>query len=158
MQRLIGNLMEFCQLAERYGLAVDVENMGWRTINTYSKAAALVTASRQDNAGVLVDAIHFFRNGGNIDEIKTDIVRHVQLCDVVGPAPKRPENMMTEARAGRLAPGDGILGLSQLLNKVAGHATISVEVPLVGDIDPLVHLTTLNMKSRKILQRVAEQF
>jgi hypothetical protein len=29
---------------------------------------------------------------------------------------------------------------------------------LVGDIDPLVHLTTLNMKSRKILQRVAEQF
>ncbi|NTD70429.1 sugar phosphate isomerase/epimerase, partial [Agrobacterium tumefaciens] len=93
-----------------------------------------------------------------IDEINTDIVRHVQLCDVVGPAPKRPENMMTEARAGRLAPGDGILGLSQLLNKVAGHATISVEVPLVGDIDPLVHLTTLNMKSRKILQRLAEQF
>jgi len=157
LQRLIGNLTEFCQLAARYGLAVDVENMGWRTINTYSKAAALVTASGQDNAGVLVDAIHFFRNGGNIDEIKTDIVRHVQLCDVVGPAPKRPENMMTEARAGRLAPGDGILGLSQLLNKVAGHATISVEVPLVGDIDPLVHLTTLNMKSRKILQRVAEQ-
>ncbi|MCE6076971.1 TIM barrel protein [Agrobacterium vitis] len=151
-ERLIGNLTEFCQLAALYGMAVDVENMGWRAVNTYSKSAALVEACGQDNAGVLVDAIHFFRNNGNIDEINTDIVRHVQLCDVVGPAPKRPEDMVNEARAGRLAPGDGMLGLHELLNKLAGRATISVEVPSVGDMDPVVHLTNLNLKARRILQ------
>jgi sugar phosphate isomerase/epimerase len=151
-QRLIRNLTAFCQLAARYGMAVDLENMGWRAIDTFSKSVSLVRACGQDNAGALVDSIHFFRNGGNINEINTDIVRHVQLCDVVGPAPKRHEDMMSEARSGRLAPGDGMLPLHQLLDKLAGSAAISVEVPLIGDMNPLLHLTNLNLKTRQILQ------
>ncbi len=153
-ERLIGNLIAFCQLAARYGMGVDVENMGWRTINTYARSAALVDACEQANAGALVDAIHFFRNGGNISEINADVVHHVQLCDVTGPAPSRPEDMMSEAREGRLAPGDGIFALKDLVAKLAGRAAISVEVPLVGDAAPLAHLRDLNLKTRIVLQSV----
>lgn len=153
-ERLIGNLTAFCQLAGRYGMAVDIENMGWRTINTYARSASLVDACKQANAGALVDAIHFFRNGGTISEINTDAVHHLQLCDVTGPAPSRPEDMVNEARAGRLAPGDGILALKDLVAKLAGKAAISVEVPLVGDASPLEHLKDLNLKTRRVLQAV----
>ncbi|MFF2324233.1 sugar phosphate isomerase/epimerase family protein [Agrobacterium sp. NPDC058088] len=154
-QRLIGNLVAICQLAARYDMAVDIENMGWRTINTYARSAELVKACKQGNAGSLVDAIHFFRNGGSISEIDTDIVHHLQLCDVTGPAPSRPEDMVNEARAGRLAPGDGILALKDMIMKLDGKAAISVEVPLVGDGAPLAHLRDLNLKTRSLLQSVA---
>ncbi|MDQ0134904.1 sugar phosphate isomerase/epimerase [Neorhizobium galegae] len=150
--RLIGNFIEFCQLAARYDMAVDLENMGWRAVKTYNECASLVEACGQDNAGALIDAIHFFRNGGSVDDINVDIVQHVQLCDAMGSAPKRPEDMINEARAGRLAPGDGKLALKELLSKLADKAAISVEVPLVGDVAPLAHLRNLNLKARKILQ------
>ncbi len=150
--RLIENFNAFCQLAGRYGMAVDIENMGWRAVSSYSESAALVHACGQDNAGALVDAIHFFRNGGDVDEIDVDIVRHVQLCDVVGPPPKGAEDMMKEARSGRLAPGDGILALKDLIAKLDGKAAISVEVPLVGDTPASAHLRNLNLKTREVLQ------
>ncbi len=152
--RLIGNVTAFCQLAARYDMAVDVENMGWRTINTFARATALVEACKQCNAGVLVDAIHFFRNGGDVSEINLDLVHHVQLCDVTGPAPSRPDDMMNEARTGRLAPGNGTLALKKLLTKLDGKAAISVEVPLVGDVAPLAHLRDLKFKTRSVLQSV----
>lgn len=151
-ERLIGNLVAFCDLAARYGMAVDVENMGWRTIGTYGQSAALVQACEQPNAGALVDAIHFFRNGGDVNEINANVVHHVQLCDVAGPAPIVAEDMMLEAREGRLAPGDGALPLKELISKLAGRAAISVEVPLVGNADPQEHLKKLSLSTRKILQ------
>lgn len=150
--RLIGNLSEFCALAGRYGMAVDLENMGWRTVNTYRESAAVVQACGQDNLGVLVDAIHFFRNGGNVQDIDPDIVRHVQLCDVAGPAPQGAEAMINEARSGRLPPGDGILPLPDLLSALGGKAAISVEVPLVADGSPLEHLRELHLKARAVLR------
>ena len=154
-ERLMDNFSAFCELAGRHGMAVDIENMGWRAVSSYSQSAALVRACGLENAGALVDAIHFFRNGGNVDEIDAGIVRHVQLCDVAGPPPKTADDMMNEARTGRLAPGDGILPLGDMLAKLAGNAAISVEVPLVGETPASVHLRNLNLKTRKILEAEA---
>lgn len=150
--RLVDNFNAFCQLAGQYGMAVDIENMGWRAVSSYKDSAALVHACGRDNAGALVDAIHFFRNGGSVDEIDVDIVRHVQLCDVAGPPPEGAEGMINEARAGRLAPGDGILALKDLVAKLSGKAAISVEVPLVADTPASAHLRHLNLKAREILR------
>lgn len=150
--RLIGNLIAFSQLAARYGMSVDLENMGWRTVNTYDVSAAVVEEAAQENLGVLVDAIHFFRNGGDIDRIDQKMVHHLQLCDVRGPAPQLSEDMINEARSGRLAPGDGDLPLSELVSKLVGRAAISVEVPLVGNVDPGTHLRHLNLKTRTLAQ------
>lgn len=61
--RLLSNFSDFCVLAERYGLAVDIENMGWRVVKAFEDSIDLVTGARMENAGVLVDGIHFFRNG-----------------------------------------------------------------------------------------------
>ncbi|MCR5859943.1 sugar phosphate isomerase/epimerase [Mesorhizobium sp. J428] len=130
--RLAANFALLCELASPYGVSVDMENMGWRSIATYAQADALVASAGADNAGVLVDAIHFFRNGGDIAQLRGGLLRvhSVQLCDVTGPAPATSEAMTAEARAGRVAPGEGDLPLHDLLDALPPATCISVEVPM----------------------------
>ena len=93
----------------------------------------------------LVDGVHFFRNGGTLTSLRTEIdrVKHVQLCDVAGPAPSTAEAMIAEARGKRLAPGDGELPLGELVAIADGAASVSVEVPLSGSADAEEHLKRL---------------
>ncbi|OWO91874.1 sugar phosphate isomerase [Rhizobium esperanzae] len=150
--RLASNFSDLCGLADRYGLAVDVENMGWRVIKTFQDSVNLVKASGARNAGALVDGVHFFRNGGTLASLRTEIgrVRHVQLCDVTGPAPVTPEEMITEARGGRFAPGEGELPLKELVAAVDSSAAISVEVPLAGSAPPETHLKHLYDRAEEL--------
>ncbi|PDT35130.1 sugar phosphate isomerase [Rhizobium sp. M10] len=143
--RLLSNFSDFCVLAGRYGLAVDIENMGWRVVKAFEDSIDLVRGAGMDNAGVLVDGIHFFRNGAALADLRANLdkVKHVQLCDVAGPAPTKPEEMIAEARSGRLPPGEGELPLGDLVAVVGTAASISVEVPLVGSVAPEVHLKHL---------------
>ncbi|WVT76497.1 sugar phosphate isomerase/epimerase (plasmid) [Sinorhizobium chiapasense] len=152
--RLATNFFEFCALAARYGMSVDIENMGWRTVRTFRDSVALVNSCGAENAGVLVDGIHFFRNGASIDALRANAgkVKHVQLCDVRGPAPKTSDAMIAEARSGRLAPGEGELPLKDLWAATEYGAAISVEVPLVGPVDPEAHLKHLHDSALGILK------
>lgn len=151
--RLVANYSELCQLARKYGMSVDMENMGWRTVRTFSDCVAVVSASGADNANVLVDAIHFFRNGASALDLETFAtkVEHVQLCDVRGPAPTGNDEMVAEARSGRFAPGDGELPLVALVSAASSTSTISVEVPLVGAASADEHLKQLFVKTRRVL-------
>lgn len=143
--RLLSNFSDFCVLAGRYGLAVDIENMGWRVVKAFEDSIDLVTGARMENAGVLVDGIHFFRNGAALADLRANLdkVKHIQLCDVAGPAPTKQEEMIAEARSGRLPPGEGELPLRDLVAVVGTAASISVEVPLVGSMAPEAHLKHL---------------
>ncbi|PDT29001.1 sugar phosphate isomerase [Rhizobium sp. L9] len=147
--RLVSNFADLCRLSDRYGLAVDVENMGWRVTRTFRDSISLVKASDARNAGALVDGVHFFRNGGTLASLRTEMrwVRHVQLCDVAGPAPVTPEEMIAEARGGRFAPGEGELPLKELVAAIGSSAAISVEVPLAGSASPETHLKHLYDKA-----------
>lgn len=150
--RLVSNLSDFCSLADRYGLAVDIENMGWRVTRTFQDSVGLVKATGARNAGALVDGVHFFRNGGTLASLRTEIdrVKHVQLCDVTGPAPVTPEEMITEARGGRFAPGEGELPLKELVAAVDRSTAISVEVPLAGSAAPETHLKHLYDRAEEL--------
>lgn len=152
--RLARNLSEFCALAARYGMSVDIENMGWRTVRTFGDSVAVVNSCGAENAGALVDGIHFFRNGASLDELRGNAgkVKHVQLCDVRGPAPKTSDAMIAEARSGRLAPGEGELPLKDLWAATEYGAAISVEVPLVGPGDPEAHLKHLHDSALGVLK------
>uniref|UniRef100_UPI0031015A89 sugar phosphate isomerase/epimerase family protein n=1 Tax=Neorhizobium sp. EC2-8 TaxID=3129230 RepID=UPI0031015A89 len=151
--RLAENLASFCRLAQRYGLAVDVENMGWRAVRTFADSVALVEACAAENAGVLIDALHFFRNGAKASDIERSIerVKHIQLCDVAGAVPSLPGEMIAEARGGRLAPGDGELPLMELLKWTGRAANVSVEVPMVGNQPTQQHLNDLFQKTARVL-------
>lgn len=154
--RLVARFAALCDLAAGFGLGVDLENMGWRTVATFADALSVLRQADRGNAGALVDALHFFRNGGRADEIgacPATRIRSVQLCDVRGPAPADPDAMVREARSGRVAPGHGDLPLAEFVNAVPDGAVFSVEVPLGSGADPRSHVRTLFEAGWRILER-----
>jgi sugar phosphate isomerase/epimerase len=153
--RLVANFAELCAVAARHGMSVDMENMGWRVIKTFRDSAEVVEQADAENAGVLVDGIHFFRNGATARELRAYAARvaHVQLCDARGAAPQTNEEMVAEARGGRLAPGAGELRLAELVAAAQPGTRFSVEVPLTGDKMPDDHLARLASAARGLLER-----
>lgn len=152
--RLTDNFAALCEIADLSSLAVDLENMGWRPVARIADAVAVVLGAARPNGGVLVDALHAFRNGATADQIAAagPLVGHLQLCDVRGPEPQTDALRIAEARGGRFAPGEGDLPLAALLNAVPRNCTISVEVPLAEDADAALHLVRLHDAAMKLIR------
>jgi sugar phosphate isomerase/epimerase len=79
--RLADNWGRLCELAERYGLAANMEPMPWVEISTIAKANRILELAPRDNAAVLPDAIHFFREANSFEELATTKTRYLQFCD-----------------------------------------------------------------------------
>ncbi|NKK70979.1 TIM barrel protein [Rhizobium leguminosarum bv. viciae] len=144
--RLIANFAALCDLAATFGMGVDLENMGWRTVASFDDSLSIVQGSSRDNAGVLVDALHFFRNGGQTKDVSSGpegMIRSIQLCDARGPAPTTADQMVSEARTGRFAPGLGELPVASLIKVLPAGAAVSVEVPIHSSQTPEEHLRHL---------------
>lgn len=157
--RLVENFATLCGLAADYGLNVDLENMGWRPVRSAADSLAVVRAAGAPNGGVLIDALHFFRNGGKIADLAgfpAHMLGHAQLCDARGPEPLTNEARIAEARGGRFAPGEGEFDLAGMISQLPRHTRLSVEVPLpagVTDIDG--HLATLKQAASRCLDLMA---
>lgn len=126
----IGRLSE---LADAAGLSVAVEFMVFRSLQTVDAALRLVERSGAANAGILIDALHLVRSGGSpeaVARIPPERIAMVQLCDA--PLAGPDIDLLTEARAGRLYPGDGSLWLNELLDVLPDGIPMSLEVPAAG--------------------------
>ena len=153
--RLAGNFAALCALARPFGLGVDMEWMAWRTPSTLAETVAIVEAAGAENGAVLIDALHLARTGGTpaqVGEIPRALIRSGQLCD--GPAKRPPtdEAILSEARTGRLAPGDGDLPLLDLLSALPRDAVLSVEVPMASDVPPRTRATQIFTASQRLLR------
>lgn len=152
-ERLIANFAALCDLAATFGMGVDLENMGWRTVASFHDSLSIVRDSNRDNAGTLVDALHFFRNGGQAQDISSAperMVQSIQLCDARGPAPTAADQMISEARTGRFAPGLGELAVASLMQVLPAGAAVSVEVPIRSGQAPDEHLRHLHDAARAL--------
>lgn len=131
-ERLLGNFAGLCELARGFGVRVDMEFMRWREVGTLEQALAVVSQAGQPNAGVLLDALHLYRSGGSAQAVAaagSHWLHAAQLCDAPLAAP--PEaGIISEAREGRLPPGQGGLPLVELLQALAPSVALSVEMPL----------------------------
>ena len=152
--RLIANFVALCDLAAAFGMGVDLENMGWRTVASFDDSLTIIQGSNRDNAGVLVDALHFFRNGGQANDVCSapeGMIRSIQLCDARGPAPRTANQMVSEARTGRFAPGLGELPVASLMRVLPAGAAVSVEVPIHSNQTPEEHLRHLHDTARALI-------
>lgn len=152
--RFLDNFAKLCELASTFDIGVDLENMGWRSIATFADSLAVLNEVKPSAAGALVDALHFYRNGGELSELAEcpqQFIRSVQVCDVGGPAPATRDAMIAEARSGRAAPGEGDLNLSGLLNAAPIEAAVSVEVPISQGVPPSSHLNHLFETTKALL-------
>ena len=129
--RAIERFGRLCDHAGDFGLTVDLEFPSWMEIGDLDAAAAVVAAVDRPNAGILVDALHFFRSGSSLDALASlprEWFRFVQLCDAPASVPSTVEGIIHTARAARSLPGYGQLPLSDLLERLP-TVPYSVEVP-----------------------------
>ena len=106
--------------------------MAYRTVRTLDNAVAIAAGS---GGGVLIDALHVQRCGVSLDALRAvdpGLVSYVQLCDAPLAAPAGEGAEITEARDGRLLPGDGELPLLGLLAALPAGIPVAVEAPAAG--------------------------
>lgn len=151
-------LAEMAELAQPYGIAVDLEFMPFRPVKSLGDAVDVVTRAKHPNAHILIDALHVFRSGTppqDFARLDPAMLGPVQLCDAPAKAPA-PDELVTEARTRRLSPGDGELDLAALLDALPSGLAYGVEVPLASqrpDLDPGARLALLVKSTREFLQR-----
>ena len=131
--RLVDSFAAFCDIAAEYGIGGNLEPMPWTDVRNFAQAARIVERVARDNAGVLIDPIHFDRGDSRADEIPkvpAGRLRYVQLCDAPAERPRDTATLLHQARAERLMPGDGGLDLRGILRAVPRGLPISVEIPM----------------------------
>jgi len=130
--RLTERFGAFCDLAARYGANASLEFMPWTDAKDLRQGARIVEAANRENAGLLVDPFNLSRSRSRIEDIRNVPARRLQFmqfCDVPAAIPPTMDDILAEARAERLFPGDGSLDLVALLRAMPADIPLSVEVP-----------------------------
>jgi sugar phosphate isomerase/epimerase len=131
--RLTDRFAELCDLAGEFGIGASLEPMPWIDVRNFAQAARIAAAAGRDNAGVLIDPIHFDRGGDMPSVIATapsSRLRYAQLCDAPAERPNSTEGLLHQARAERLMPGDGGLDLRGILRALPPDIPLSLEIPM----------------------------
>jgi sugar phosphate isomerase/epimerase len=155
--RLVANFAALCDLTAPLDLRVDMEFMQWRVIGTLAQAKAIVSAAGKPNSAILLDALHLIRSGGapaDVRKLPAGSVKSAQLCDASADPPKTDEAVISEAREGRLPPGDGALPLVELLGALPPGVAFSVEMPM-PKLNAQARLVLAYDATRRVLQRAS---
>ena len=148
--RLVERFAGVCEAAGERGLQACLEFMIFSSVKTIADAERVLNRAGHPAGAILVDALHLQRSGGtpaDVSAIAPERLPYVQLCD--GPfQPILPDSAvaLTEARTGRLFPGEGELPLAELLGALPAGASLAVEAPVadlagrtVGERTRLAH-------------------
>jgi sugar phosphate isomerase/epimerase len=153
--RLTAHFADLCDLAQPFGLRVDLEFMRWRAIGTLPQAEAIVRQAGKSNGAILVDALHLSRSGGQPDDlisIPGEFLRAAQICDAAAEMPATDAASIAEARGARLPPGEGSLPLGRLLDALPADTSLSVEMPLPA-LEARARIAVAFEATRRVLDR-----
>lgn len=154
---LAGRLHELNELGSRYGVRMALEFMPWRGIKTLASALRVVQAA--GGAGVIVDAIHLDRSGGQPHEIPTIPAAHwayFQVCDAPAQRPTTQEELLFQARQARLPPGRGGLDLTGMVRAIPADSVVAIEIPMHGlppVLPPVERARMLRQATLQLLER-----
>jgi sugar phosphate isomerase/epimerase len=132
--RLVERFAAVCAAAGERGMRACLEFMIFSSVKTIDDAVRVLDRAAHPAGAVLIDALHLQRSGGtpaDVAALPPDRLPYAQLCD--GPFdPVRPpeEVALTEARTGRLFPGDGEMPLRELIGALPPDAALAVESPV----------------------------
>jgi sugar phosphate isomerase/epimerase len=132
--RLADRFGAVCEAAAARSMRACLEFMIFSSVKTLGDALRVLNRVDHPAGGVLVDALHLQRSGGtpaDVARLPPDLLPYAQLCD--GPYhPILPDELvaLTEARSGRLFPGDGELPLRALVDALPAETALAVESPV----------------------------
>ena len=155
--RLLDNFGRLCAAAHACGLRTMLEFIPYSVLGTLAKAHALLTAAAPANAGLLVDALHVSRSGGEPADIAAydpALFSYIHLCDAPSARPPADRNR-DEARSNRRYPGEGELWLDAFLDAFPPDIPIAVEAPVAAfaHLPAAERARLAGAATRRLLQR-----
>jgi sugar phosphate isomerase/epimerase len=130
--RLTASYAAFCGAAADRNLTADIEFMPWTKIPDCKTALRIVTAARQPNSGILVDALHAARSTttfADIAALPRALLHYGQMCDAPAEVPTTLDGLLHTARQARLIPGEGGIDLERMFAGLPSDLPISLEIP-----------------------------
>jgi sugar phosphate isomerase/epimerase len=156
--RLVESFGRLCDLAARHGLVANLEPMPWVDVSSVAKALRILRGAGRANSGLLVDAIHFFRAGDRLDQLSAVPRQHLhyaQFCDARHERPADMQELIRQARADRLMPGEGGLDLAGLVRALPAGLPLSVEIPYAKPMPVLERARRAREATVRLLEQCA---
>ena len=123
---------ELCQMAAQYDQDINLEFVTWSSVKNLQQAVEVLRDTGQSNAGIVVDALHFYRSRVKLEELDglpAQWFRFMHLCDTVREIPDDQEELIRVGREERLYPGEGSIDLKKILSKLPAQIVRGLEVP-----------------------------
>lgn len=142
--RAVDQFGQLCDLARPLGVFANLEFPSWTATPNLASAVAILRAADRPNAGILIDMLHFARSGSSLDELAKlprHWFRYAHLCDAPAARPSSNEGLIREARAERMFPGEGGLGVKEILAQMPQDIPYALEIPrlplarILGDVE-----------------------
>lgn len=128
--RIADQLGTLCAIGSDLGMEIGLEFTGFaKGCDSLEKAVKLHQAMDQPNLKIAIDALHLFRTGGTMDQLKTvdpQIIGYAQICD--GPHFRKSDSYVEEAM-NRMIPGEGMFPLRALIDLLGDDVDLDIEVP-----------------------------
>jgi len=130
--RLADRLAELCDLAAEYDMTVQLEFVPWMRVASLVDAGGMVQRAGRPNLGIAIDALHFDRSHGRLQDIAAlpaAWFAYMHLCDApAGWAPDKAALLHTAVKE-RLFPGEGGIDLVGLLRALPTNIPLALEIP-----------------------------
>ena len=128
----IEKFAEICDLAQPFGLTVDLEYVPIAAVRNLAGAVDVLTTIDRANAGLMVDMHHFHRAGddpADLDALPREWFHFAHLCDAPAEIPTERQEMIRILREARLYVGEGGIDVASIIAHIPRPAVYSIELP-----------------------------
>lgn len=122
---------ELCDLAQPFGLTVDLEFVTWSGVQTLDEAVEIVKEARRPNAGIVVDTLHFDRCHAELEKLSSlprEWFHFAQISDAPATYSTTRDELIRIGRAERLYLGEGGIDVASILGRLP-QVPLSIEIP-----------------------------
>ncbi|KPJ75836.1 MAG: hypothetical protein AMJ54_13845 [Deltaproteobacteria bacterium SG8_13] len=128
---IVERYAQICDLADPFGLTVDLEFPTFSRLTSLEEAAGIVRSVNRPNGGILIDTLYFHFSQMRLDELSAlppEWFHFMHICDTVEEIPTTREGMIHIARDDRLYVGDGCIDFAAIFDRLP-PIPLSIELP-----------------------------
>ena len=139
-ERAHARFATLCDYAKPLGITINLEFPWWTETGNLEIATTVLNTVKRDNAGMLIDMLHFFRSHSSHAALKAlprEWFHFAHVCDGPQTIAAGMDSILHEARSLRYFPGDGAFGVKDILACLPDNIIYTLEIPgddLVAEI------------------------
>jgi sugar phosphate isomerase/epimerase len=121
-----------CDYARPRGITINLEFPWWTETGNLTVATAVLNTVQRDNAGMLIDMLHFYRSGSSHAALKAlprEWFHFAHVCDGPKTIGNNMQSILHEARSLRYFPGEGDFGVKGILACLPDPIPYALEIP-----------------------------